>query len=160
MFRLDQRENKCSDRLNVRTRARFLQLAISIAVVNCLFLSAACFAESRHDDIYKSFHFGTFSSTGADLVGYRTISPIVGGIYSYYSFGIPSIASVGLSFYENYRGDGIILTGGYGVATLFNASASYQWKIKRDHFIEVGAGYGLLFEGQGFIPIISYVIHR
>lgn len=132
----------------------FFVLAVYMALVQ------PANAESNDEDIYTSTHFGVFSSTGADLAGYRKTLAIGEGLYSYYSFGLPSMVSVGFSFYENYHDNGIVLTAGHGVGTLMNLSVSYQIKIDQRHYLELGIGYGILFEGKGLIPVVSYVVHR
>ena len=138
----------------------FKSASLYAAAMLAIVYTCPTFADNEGADKLKSVHYGFFSSTGADFVGWETKSLIGSGLYSYYSFGFPSLVTAGIAHYENYNNGGIVLTAGVGFGTVMNASVSYQWKIEKQKYFEFGAGYALFFEGRGLFPVISYLIRK
>jgi hypothetical protein len=106
----------------------------------------------------RSYHLGFLYPNGADIGGYTVEKNIQNNLYSFYTFGFPAIASIGVSYYENYEGDGFATSAGVGLGylSMFHASISYQWKIEKADYIKVGAGLAATLVYNGAFPVISY----
>ena len=109
----------------------------------------------------KSMHFGMLYPNGVDMVGYTIEDKLSDNLYRYYTFGFPSLASIGISYYKNYAGDGLAASIGTGVGFLnqVNGSVAYQWQVqqsKESAFIKLGIGYAASLVFNGAIPVLSY----
>ena len=133
---------------------------IFISVLLSFNISQSVFAAAKDNEVFKTKHYGLFSSTGTDLIGWETISPAGAGFYTFYSFGFPSFVTAGAAYFSNYNNDGLVLKTGVGIGALLYGSISYQIKLEKNNYFEFGGGYAYFFEGKGLYPIISYVVRK
>lgn len=108
------------------------------------------------NETIASFHYGVFHPNGLDIFGYSVEEKIAEGIYKFYTFGVPSFTAIGITYYQNYAGNGITTTASVGLGTLFNASAAYQFKINATNYFKIGAGFTSNIAYNGFFPVLSY----
>lgn len=104
----------------------------------------------------RSAHLGFLHPEGVDLAGYSVEKEFSGNVYSFYTFGIPALAALGLSYYEQYNGDGFTATAGVGIGFVLYGSAAYQWRIGQQDYFKLGAGFAAGVAYSGGLPIISY----
>jgi hypothetical protein len=104
----------------------------------------------------RSAHLGFVHPEGVDLAGYSVETKLGNNVYSFYTFGIPSIAALGLSYYEQYNGNGFFASAGAGIGFVLYGSVAYQWKIEQQHFFKLGAGLAAGVAYSGAIPVMSY----
>lgn len=102
-----------------------------------------------------SFHGGFFHPSGVDVAGYTVEHRWERGLHAYYTFGIPSFAAAGLSFYQNHEKHGLVATAGLGIGSIGYASLAYQWKFREGTFIKAGAGYATGIAYSGLFPVAS-----
>jgi len=104
----------------------------------------------------KSMHFGLMHPNGVDVVGYSVEKPLTKNVYSFYNFGFPSLAAVGLSYYENYNSNGLTSAIGVGIGSILYASIAYQFAISNMQYIKAGAGLTTSIVYSGPYPVLSY----
>lgn len=130
-------------------------------VMALVLFACAGVCEGAEETRTKSMHFGMLYPNGVDMVGYTIEDKLNDNFYRYYTFGFPSFASIGISYYKNYAGDGLTASIGTGVGFLnqVNGSVAYQWQIqqsKESAFIKLGIGYAASLVFNGAIPVLSY----
>ncbi|HLO25714.1 MAG TPA: hypothetical protein VK187_06345, partial [Geobacteraceae bacterium] len=76
--------------------------------------------------------------------------------YRFYTFGFPSLAAAGLSYYSNYEGSGLSGTIGVGIGFILYGSLVYQWKLADMNYLKTGAGYATGIAYTGVYPALSY----
>ena len=103
-----------------------------------------------------SVHFGAMYPNGVDFVGYTVEAKIKSNTYRFYTFGFPSIAAAGLSYYENYEGNGMAAALGVGIGSVMYGSIAYQWQIASTQFVKLGAGLTASIIYSGVYPVLSY----
>jgi hypothetical protein len=103
-----------------------------------------------------SLHAGFLYPNGVDLAGYTVEHELKHGFYYYYTFGFPSLAATGISYYSGYNDDGLAATAGVGIGSVLYASLVYQLHILHEHFIKLGAGYTTGIAYTGVYPALSY----
>lgn len=130
-------------------------LARTITVAS-LMMFVLCFPVEAADDKTKSYHYGLFHPNGLGIFGYSVEKKIDDRIYRYYTFGLPSGASIGYSYYSNFNGDGLTATIGIGIGIVFNTSIAYQFHLGREKYVKVGAGYTTNISYTGMFPVLSY----
>jgi hypothetical protein len=108
------------------------------------------------DDKTKSYHAGLFHPNGLDIAGYSVEEKIDDGIYRYYTFGVPTGASIGYNYYNNFKGNGLTATVGIGIGILFTTSLAYQLHLDRENYFKIGAGYTANIAYEGIFPVLSY----
>ena len=108
------------------------------------------------EENHKSIHFGIMHPNGVDLVGYSVEKPLSTNIYSYYTFGIPALAALGVNYYEEYNGNGITTTAGVGIGSVLYASVAYQFQLMKSQYIKIGAGLTASVAYSGVYPVIAY----
>lgn len=108
----------------------------------------------------RSYHLGFMYPNGADIAGYTVESKdqSKNNIYYFYTFGFPSFASAGVSYYEKYEGNGLAVSLGVGLGflSLLHGSIAYQWQIMETDYVKLGAGYASTLVYNGAFPVISY----
>lgn len=106
----------------------------------------------------RSYHLGLMYPNGADIVGYTVEHKIKGNLYRFYTFGLPSVASIGLIHYANYEGNGISTSFGVGLGylSMIHGSMSYQWKIAETDYMKLGVGLATSLVYNGAFPVVSY----
>ena len=134
-------------------RTMFCSKHIKAGVILILFASVQVCSS---DDGMSSYHYGLFHPNGLDVYGYSVETKISEGIYRFYSLGIPSGAAIGISYYQNYEGDGISATASAGLATLFAFTLAYQIHLDGNNYIKLGAGYTENLVYAGPFSVISY----
>ncbi|MEO8330967.1 MAG: hypothetical protein ABI479_00920 [Gallionella sp.] len=123
----------------------------------CFFLSLMPFAYAAADEgRMRSYHFGLMHPSGVDFAGYTVEEKIRDDIYRFYTFGFPSIAAIGLTYYENYQGSGLAATVGVGIGSVAYGSIAYQWEISEADFVKLGAGFTTSIVYNGAHPVLSY----
>ena len=103
-----------------------------------------------------SVHAGFLYPNGVDLAGYTVERSIADNVYYFYTFGFPSLAAVGLSYYAEYEGNGLSGTVGVGIGSVLYASLVYQWKIANKQYLKTGAGFATGVAYTGAYPALSY----
>lgn len=111
-------------------------------------------AGDTHEPV-KSFHAGFASSTGLDIVGWKTEYPLNNHFYAFYSSGIASVFSAGFSFYGNEDASGLAITAGVALTIPSYAAVSYKWLVQKDTYFELGIGYATFLQGESAYPVIS-----
>ncbi|MDO8312969.1 MAG: hypothetical protein Q7T25_13630 [Sideroxyarcus sp.] len=109
----------------------------------------------------RSMHAGIFYPNGVDIVGYTIEDKLSDNLYRYYTFGFPALASIGISYYKNYAGDGLTASIGTGIGFLnqVNVSVAYQWQIRQNKepaFVKLGLGYAESLVAHGAFPVLSF----
>ena len=104
----------------------------------------------------KSYHLGIMHPNGVDIVGYTVEIPQTRNVYRYYNFGFPSLAAVGISYYENYNGNGLTSTLGIGVGSVLYGSIAYQFSIENIQYLKIGAGFTASIIYSGVYPVLAY----
>ncbi len=107
-------------------------------------------------------HAGFLHPNGVDLFGYSTEIQFSEHLYRYYTFGFPSLAAIGLNYYQSYTGDGVFASMGTGLGFLNqgNVSVGYQWQVLQKNqapaYIKFGVGYAGSLVFNGAYPVISF----
>ncbi len=114
------------------------------------------FSIAQVDAAEKSFHFGFVHPNGVDLIGYSVETKMDNNLYWYYTFGLPSFAAIGITYYSNHDGNGMTGTLGAGLGILLHASIAYQVNLGNRNFLKLGAGVVSGISYNGTIPVISY----
>lgn len=131
---------------------------ICIALVSTALnnLSYAQGAGDAADHRVASYHAGLFHPNGVDLAGYSVEwrSPRV--FHWFYTLGFPSLAAGGLSYYQDYQGNGTVATAGIGIGSVAYASLSYQWRLGDRQYIKTGLGLTGSIVYSGVLPVLSY----
>lgn len=104
----------------------------------------------------ESFHLGALYPNGVDVAGYTVEKEISNNAYLFYTFGLPSVAALGISYYNNYNGDGFTGTVGVGIGSAAYGSLAYQWKLKERDFLKLGAGVTAGIAYSGLYPVLSF----
>jgi hypothetical protein len=94
----------------------------------------------------KSFHVGLMHPNGVDVAGYSVEKKLSNNTYSFYNFGLPSLAAIGFTYYEEYKGNGFTATAGIGIGFVMYGSVAYQWKIEQQNYLKFGAGLATGYE--------------
>jgi hypothetical protein len=126
-----------------------------LIVIVLLSATSVCFAENDATGA-RSLHAGFLYPNGVDVVGYTVEKRIGSDFYGFYTFGFPSLAAAGLSYYSNYVGSGLSGTIGVGIGFVLYGSLVYQWKITEMHYLKTGAGYATGIAYTGVYPALSY----
>lgn len=103
-----------------------------------------------------SVHAGFLYPNGVDLAGYTVEQGIAEYVSYFYTFGFPSLAAAGLSYYANYEGNGLSGAIGVGIGSALYASLAYQWKITNKQYLKTGAGFATGVAYTGAYPALSY----
>jgi hypothetical protein len=128
-----------------------------------LALATACLAEDavpgaqyKMSPKVSSLHTGLFHPNGVNAVGYSVEQQTRQGLYWFYTMGFPSLAAIGLSYYDNHGDAGLFATGGIGIGSILYGSLGYQWTLGNRQYIKAGAGLtaGIAYEGP--FPVLSY----
>jgi hypothetical protein len=104
----------------------------------------------------QSFHLGLMHPNGVDVAGYSVEKKFSNNIYSFYNFGLPSLAAIGFTYYEEHKGNGFTATAGVGIGFVMYGSVAYQWKIEQQHYLKFGAGLAAGVAYSGVFPVMSY----
>ena len=107
--------------------------------IKCLFCSMSSLLPLSHghaqaDDSIRSMHLGLLYPNGVDVAGYSVEKKISADVYRFYTFGFPSLAAVGLSYYRKYGGDGLTSAVGVGIGSVLYGSIAYQWQADASHY--------------------------
>jgi hypothetical protein len=111
---------------------------------------------AQGDDSIRSMHLGLLYPNGVDVAGYSVEKRISADLYRFYTFGFPSLAAVGLSYYMNYGGDGLTSTVGVGIGSVLYGSVAYQWQTDKSCYWKLGAGVTAGVAYSGVYPVLSY----
>lgn len=106
----------------------------------------------------SSLHAGFLDPKGVDLFGYSVEHDLTNNFYSFYTFGLPSLAAAGISYYGNYTGNGPAVTVGIGVGSVLYAAVVYQLHVAERHVIKLGGGYTTGVAYTGLFPALSYEV--
>jgi len=123
-------------------------------VLILLLAPVLCAAEER--TATSSVHAGFLYPNGVDVAGYTVEQSIADNVYYFYTFGFPSLAAAGLSYYTDYTGDGLSGAIGVGIGSVLYASLVYQWKIADKQYLKTGAGFTTGIAYTGAYPALSY----
>jgi len=104
----------------------------------------------------KSIHLGFLYPNGVDVAGYSVERQISADVYRFYTFGAPSLAAIGLSYYGDFEGDGFTSTVGIGIGSILYGSVAYQWQADTLHYWKLGAGLTAGVAYSGVYPVLSY----
>ncbi len=120
-----------------------------------LLLSAAISAQAAQEKV-QSFHLGFLYPNGVDVIGYSVEEKMSRHTYRFYTFGIPSFAAIGLSYYDSFEGDGWCATVGVGIGSIMYSSLAYQWRVNNQDYVKLGAGFTTGVAYTGGYPALSY----
>ena len=139
----------------VSNNARQMQKACLMLM---LLLPASMTQADPSENSTSSVHAGFLYPNGVDLAGYTNEARLTGynKLYRYYTFGIPALAAAGIAHYQDYNGNGLMVSGGAGIGFIVQAAAAYQWQLAHKQFIRLGAGWAAGIAYSGFYPAISY----
>lgn len=106
----------------------------------------------------SSIHAGFLYPNGVDIAGYTVETKLAGyeKLYRYYTFGLPALAATGIAHYQDFNGNGLMVSAGVGIGFVLQASAAYQWQMQRNQFVKLGAGWAAGIAYSGFYPAMSY----
>jgi hypothetical protein len=104
----------------------------------------------------RSLHLGLFHPNGVDVLGFSVEQQINSNEYWFYNVGIPSFAAVGYSYYQHHAESGFLLTTGVGIGFVLYGSLAYQWLIKPQHLLKLGAVWATGVAYTGALPVVSY----
>lgn len=104
----------------------------------------------------SSVHTGFLYPYGVDVAGYTVEHNLSNGFYGYYTFGFPSLAAAGVSYYRDYAGSGFAANVGIGIVSVLHASLVYQFRLADRHFLKLGGGYTATIVYSGLYPALSY----
>lgn len=135
---------------------RFLPGCLLIILPGMASLMQPAHAQENDAPHISSAHFGLVHPEGVDVAGYSVEQKFANNVYSFYTFGFPSLAAIGFSYYEQYAGNGLSATAGVGVGFVVYGSVSYQLRIGQQDFIKLGAGWGAGVAYSGGYPVLSY----
>jgi hypothetical protein len=94
---------------------------------------------------------------GVDVFGYSSEKRINDTLYRFYTFGLPSIAAIGMNYYANGHGrNGLNATIGAGIGSVVYVSLSYHWQLDATSNFKLGAGYTAGVAYSGVYPVIAY----
>lgn len=133
-----------------------IEYILKTALIAFILLLTPYMSEGAEYLNVKSFHLGFMYPNGVDLAGYTVEKKIRNNVYTFYTFGIPSFAAIGISYYRNYEGTGLSGTFGVGIGSVMYGSLAYQLKIGRMDYFKLGAGYTTGIAYSGAYPAISY----
>lgn len=139
----------------ISEKARMVGAARTI-IMTWLLLLMSTMEASAADTRYKSFHFGFMDPNGVDLVGYTVEKPITVNVYRFYTFGIPSLAAIGLSYYDDYHGNGLTSTVGVGIGSVLYGSIAFQLRLAKMQYLKIGAGLTAGIAYSGAYPVLAY----
>jgi hypothetical protein len=129
--------------------------------LQCFSLILICYAgyaaaEDSHGVSVRSAHIGFLHPEGVDVAGYSMEEEFADEIYFFVTFGYPALAATGLTYYEQYGGNGLTATAGVGLGFVLYTSLGYQWQIGQQHFLKAGAGWAAGIAYEGAFPVLSY----
>ena len=128
---------------------------LHIGFVFLLMLVPYVYADADESKV-ESFHLGFLYPNGVDVVGYTAEEEIRDHLYRFYTFGIPSFAAIGVSYYKNYQGNGVSVAFGVGIGSVMYGSLAYQLKLKKTNYLKLGAGITTGVAYTGGYPALSY----
>jgi len=103
-----------------------------------------------------SVHAGFLYPNGVDIIGYTVEHNLKNNFHGYYTFGFPSLAAVGVTYYSDYNGNGLTATLGVGIGSVFYTSLAYQLRLTERHYLKLGGGYATGIAYTGLYPSLSY----
>lgn len=101
-------------------------------------------------------HAGFLDPNGVDLVGYSVEHDLSNNFHGFYTFGFPSLAAAGITYYGNYNGNGPAVTVGAGIGSVLYASLVYRLLVTERHIVKLGGGYTTGIAYTGLFPALSY----
>lgn len=113
-------------------------------------------AESAPAQRTASIHVGFLYPGGVDAAGYTAEHGITNGLYWYYTFGFPSLAAAGVSYYSAFDGNGMVALAGVGIGSIAYTALAYQLRVSDGHFLKIGGGYTTGIAYTGLYPALSY----
>lgn len=129
-------------------------------LTNCvLFICGAMTATAAESSLSKrasSAHAGFFYPNGVDIAGYTVENALSHNFYGYYTFGVPSFAAAGVSYYHDYEGHGLTATLGVGIGSVLYTSIAYQLQLAGQHYLKLGGGYTTGVAYSGLYPALAY----
>jgi len=90
------------------------------------------------------------------MAAYSVEKRISTNVFRFYTFVIPSLAAVGISYYRNYGGDGLTSTVGVGIGTVLYGSVAHQWQMVKSRYLKQGAGVTSGVAYSGVYPVLQY----
>ena len=125
-------------------------------IIAVLLLASSAFARGADEEI-ESLHFGFLDPKGVDVFGYSSEKRLNNNVYRFYTFGLPSIAAIGINYYANgYGQNGVNATIGAGIGSVAYVSLAYGWKLDATSNLKLGAGYTAGIAYSGAYPVLSY----
>ena len=121
-----------------------------------LLLLSLCMEVVADERAVESYHLGFMYPNGVDVVGYTAEQEFSNHLYRFYTFGIPSFAAVGGSYYKNFIGDGLSATFGLGIGSIAYCSVAYQMHLRKTDYIKLGTGFTTGVAYTGAYPALSY----
>ena len=135
------------------------QFLRSTGMIALLLFASSAFAHGAAKEV-ETFHVGFLHPNGVDVAGYSSEKQLSNNIYRFYTFGLPSIAAIGLNYYASgYGRNGFNATIGAGIGSVAYASLAYHWKLDTTSNFKLGAGYATGVAYSGTYPVLSYEHH-
>lgn len=121
-----------------------------------LLLASSAYAHGAEKEI-ESLHIGFLHPNGVDVFGYSSEKRINNTLYRFYTFGLPSIAAIGINYYASgYGQNGFNATIGAGIGSVAYLSLAYRWRLDATSNLKLGAGYTAGVAYSGAYPVLSY----
>lgn len=137
-----------------------INLTLPLFMVSIYFaifgVAPAVYGDTSPQDRTASFHVGFLYPNGVDLAGFSVEHELNHSIYWYYTFGLPSIAAAGVTYYSNFTDNGPAATIGIGIGSVMYSSLVYQLQVADKQFIKLGVGYTTGIAYTGVYPALSY----
>jgi hypothetical protein len=131
-------------------------ILIIFSVITILAFVHNSYAKSNQKDRISSIHVGFLYHNGVDIVDYSVEHKLKSRLYYFYTFGFPSLAATGISYYRDYHHNGIVGTIGVGIGSVAYSSILYQLQLAAKHYIKMGVGYTAGVAYTGIYPAVSY----
>lgn len=132
------------------------QLLLIVLTLLIICMAGATFGETAPPGRTTSLHAGFLDPNGVDVIGYSAERDLGNKFYHFYTFGFPSLAATGISYYCNYNGSGLAATVGVGIGSVAYTSLVYQLHFAERHVIKLGGGYTTGVAYTGLYPALSY----
>lgn len=117
-----------------RTRSAWPPLYIWVLIMAASIIGQLCLAHAESEPARRtsSVHAGFLYPAGVDVAGYTAEMRLNSRWYWYYTFGLPSLAATGFSFYADYEGSGPVAIAGIGIGSVAYASVVYRGRTHTD----------------------------
>ena len=130
--------------------------SVKTILIACLLSLLWAGSSAAADGKTRSEHIGFLYPAGVDVAGYTSETRIRDNVYRYYTFGFPSLAAIGFSYYSRYDGNGFIAMIGFALGPGANGAIGYQLRFDKLQYLKLGLGFAQGIAYSGVFPAFSY----